>query len=144
MALDPTINLTTAYRGAAGSTLIEGAVRGRLQPNMEKKVSRAAGSELPDRVWMVGAEPRVIIETEDSDEWLEGLTGESSVEILELQYKAGSGTKTLTVGGAEQVEVSDLPIEPREGGGNVSRTAITFAVVVNGSDDTLAELLVVT
>ena len=143
MALDPTINLISAARGAAGTTTIEGAVRARLRPTLEKKVSRAGGSELPDRVWMTGAGVLVEIETEDSDEWLEGLTGASSVEILTLVYQAGSGSKTLTVGGAELVDVGELPMDPREEGANVTRHGLTFRVVQNGADDTLAELLTV-
>ncbi len=144
MALDPTINLISAYRGAAGDVAIAGAVRARLQPNMEKKVSRAGGSELPDRVWMVGAAPKIFVETEDSDEWLAGLTGESTLEKLILNYKSGLGNKALTVFGAELVDVGELPIEPRAGSGKVSRFGLTFAVVVNDTYLTLAALMTVT
>lgn len=143
MALDPTINLTAAYRGSAGTTAIEGATRARLRPNMVKKIARSGGSELPDRVWLVGARPQVIIETEDGAAFLSGLTGAGTVEIVKAHYKAASANKVFTVGGAVLADVGELPIDPREQGGNVSRMGLTFNVVKNGTNDTLVELLTI-
>ena len=141
--INPIVMIQAVYRGASGTNAIGKAVRATLQCEMAKKASRAGGSELPDRVWVTGRRPQVLIESEDTSIYLSAITAGVTDEIVKIHYQSASGDRILTARVARLLGVNELALEPAEQSGQVSRAQMVWDLVlgtgVTSIDDALSD-----
>lgn len=135
------ITLRRAARGS-GTTPMPGAVRARIVPNAESRRSQAGGRDMLTGAWKLGAAPQVVIEFEGLADVLAAVKGQLEAQTLVLGYTGAAGNRKLTIKYATAVQVGESEFPPAEGGGDVARHQVTFAVHGGTGVDTLAEAFV--
>ncbi len=140
--MDKIINLKYAKRGS-GATTMDGAVRAKIVGNIETKVSRPGGSEVPNRSHKTGAAPQIIIETENFADVILAMAGTLDSQTLVLGYADGiANGRKLTCKFCTATQVGDSEFPPKEGGGDVPRYQITFDLHQGTNVTTLALAIV--
>lgn len=137
----PTIfNLRYVNRGVSGTTVIPQAVRARIEHGASVKESRGGGSEIPDDVVTVGLSPRVFVETEEVAQFTGWLVsaGALQTEQLVVGYRAGNANRKLTFKSVKLANVSEIAVDPIEGGGRATRYQLEFVAVKATGADTMA------